>query len=84
MGRRHQTAPQRLAKKGQLGIEAAAAAHHQGPGLGRPPLQPSALEQVGLANQTGAAMEPQGFGADQAAIRPSKGLLQGTPIPRSP
>ena len=41
------------------------------------------LQQIRRADQTGAAMEAQGFGTHQAAIRPGQGFLQNPAITRA-
>ena len=40
-------------------------------------------QQLGLAQQTGAAVAAQGGGPQQGGIRPGQGLLQHQPVPRT-
>ena len=43
-------------------------------------LMQSLVDQIGIADQTGALMGPQGAGTDQTGISPGQGLLQHGPI----
>ena len=66
---------QGLLKQTQVLIPLLLATHHQGRGLGRTPLLLAPLQEIGVADQTGAAMGADGLTADQGAIGPSQGLL---------
>ena len=66
---------QGLPEQAQVLIPVRLAAHHQGRWLGRAPCMLAPLQEIGVADQTSAAMGADGLTADQGAIGPSQGLL---------